>query len=95
MTTLKELYIKQEELKKELNKIETEIIVKTTEECSEKLNTAFSLLEDIYNTITLKNYPTVSIDCDNCNATIEVGLDDLMDKMQYAFSEAMKGRYYV
>lgn len=92
MTTLKELYTKQEELKKELKKIETEITVKTTEKCSEKLNTAFSLLEDVYNIVTLKGYPTVSIDCDDCNAIIEVGLDDLMDKMQSAFSTAMKGR---
>ena len=91
MTTLKELYVKQEELKKELNKIETEIIVKTTEECSEKLDTAFSLLEEVYNIILLRGYHTVSIDCDNCDAIIEVGLDDVMDKMRYSFNQAMKG----
>ena len=89
--TLKELCAKQEELKKELKKIETEITVKTTEECSEKLDTAFSLLEDVYNTISLRGYPKVSIDCDDCNAIIEVGLDDVMDKMCYAFKQAMKG----
>lgn len=91
MTTLKELYTKQEELKKELKKIETEITIKTTEKCSEKLDTAFSLLEEVYDIILLRGYPTVSIDCDNCNAIIEVGLDDVMDKMQYAFKQAMKG----
>lgn len=91
MTTLKELYTKQEELKKELKKIETEISKKTTEECKEKLDTAFSLLEDVYNTILLGGYPKVSIDCDNCDTIIEVGLDDVMDKMRYAFDQAMKG----
>ena len=91
MTTLKELYAKQEELKKELNKIETEITVKTTEKCSEKLDTAFSLLEEVYNIILLRGYHTVSIDCDNCDAIIEVGLDDVMDKMHYSFNQAMKG----
>lgn len=89
--TLKELYAEQKEIREKLKKIETEISIKTTEECKEKLDTAFSLLEDVYNTISFIEYRTVSIDCDNCDAIIEVGLDDIMDKMRYAFEQAMKG----
>ena len=89
--TLKELYTKQEELKKELKKIETEISKKTTEECKEKLDTAFSLLEDVYNTVLLRGYPIISIDCDNCDAIIKVGFDDIIDKMRYAVEHTMKG----
>ena len=89
--TLKELYAEQKELREKLKKIETEISKKTTEQCKEKLDTAFSLLEDVYNTISFRDYPIVSIDCDNCDAIIRVGLDDMMDKMRYAFEHAMKG----
>ena len=89
--TLKELYAEQKELREKLKKIETEISRKTTEECKEKLDTAFSLLEDVYNTISFTKYHTVSIDCDNCDAIIDVGLDDIMDKMRYAFEQAIKG----
>jgi hypothetical protein len=89
--TLKELYAEQKELREKLKKIETEISRKTTEECKEKLDTAFSILEDVYNIISFRDYPIVSIDCDNCDAIIRVGLDDAMDKMRYAFEQAMKG----
>lgn len=89
--TLKELYAEQKELREKLKKIETEVSKKTTEECKEKLDTAFSILEDVYNTISFSDYYTVSIDCDNCDAIIKVGLDDIMDKMRYTFEQAMKG----
>ena len=91
MATLKELYVEQNELREKLKKIETEISRKMTEECKEKLDKAFSLLEEVYDIILLRGYHTVSIDCDNCNAIIEVGLDDVMDKMRYTFEHAMKG----
>lgn len=91
MATLKELYAEQKEIREKLNKIETEISRKTAEECGEKLDKAFSLLEEVYDIISLKGYPTIFINCDDCFAVAEIGLDNMMDKMRNAFKSAMKG----
>lgn len=86
-----ELYRRKGEMVRQLKEIEIEIRQKIEDEYKGKLSTAMEILNDMYDTIPNSKYSYIDTYCDECGERAKINLDDVLDKLEYAFNQLIKG----
>ena len=85
-----ELFRKKGEIQQQLSDIELQIREHIENEYKGKLETAMSLLDEIYDGIPSSKEAYIDTSCDRCEDEVIIDLDDALDKIRYVFNKLIK-----